>query len=68
VSALQFHSRRIAIARRAVRELSAFAEQRAAAARKRRAGVKFRPLSRREATEVVGADLLARLAAAAGRS
>jgi hypothetical protein len=54
--------------RAAVRELSSIAEQRAAAVRKRRAGTKFRPLSRREATEVVGADLLARLAAAGRRA
>jgi hypothetical protein len=68
VSAIQFHIRRIAMARRAVGELAALAEKRAAAARKRRAGTKYRALSNREATAVVGAELLARVAAAARRA
>jgi hypothetical protein len=66
VSAIQFHIRKIAMARRAVRELIAIAEQRAA--RGRAASRRFRPLSEAEAEEVVGPDLLARLAAAGRRA
>jgi hypothetical protein len=50
--------------RAAVRDLSAIAEQRVA--RRRAAERRFRPLSEREAEEVVGADLLATLAASVG--
>jgi hypothetical protein len=64
VPAIKFHIRRIAMARRAVRELTAIAERPAAtAARKRRAGVKFRALSEPEAEALVGTDLLAAVAA-----
>ena len=65
MSAIQFNIRRIAMARRTVRELNALAAKRAAAARKRRAGVKFRLLSQREAEMIVGTNLIAALAASA---
>jgi hypothetical protein len=64
VSAIQFHIRKIAMARRAVRELIAIAEQRAA--RGRVASRRFRPLAGAEAEAIVGTDLLAQVAAAAG--
>ena len=60
VSAIQFYIRRIAMARRAVKELTALAERRAA--RCRVASRRFRPLSEAEAEAIVGADFLARLA------
>jgi len=61
MSAIQFRIRKIAMARRAVRELAEIAAQRTARARPetRRTGVKFRPLTISETEEIVGADLLA---------
>jgi len=57
--------RRLALARRTIRELAALAEKRAAAVSRRNAGPRrFRPLSEREVADVVGADLLTRLATA----
>jgi hypothetical protein len=58
--------RRIAIARRAVRELVAIAEQRAAAADSKCAATSFRPLTDSETEALVGADLLATLAESVG--
>jgi hypothetical protein len=56
---------RIAAARRAVRELVAIAEQRAAAAESKSAVTGFRPLTDPEIEALVGAGLLATLAASA---
>jgi hypothetical protein len=59
---------RINMARRAVREIIAIAEQRAARARPNPRRCTFRPLSEGEAEAIVGAELLAQVAASAGRS
>jgi hypothetical protein len=56
---------RIAALRRAVAELALIAEQRAAQAEGRRAPPSFRALDDSEAKEIVGADLITALAAAA---
>jgi hypothetical protein len=52
-----FH--RIAVARRAVKELTAVAEKRAAQAVQSRATATFRPLA--EAEAIIGAEVLAKL-------
>jgi hypothetical protein len=59
---------RLNVARRAVRELTAIAEKRAAQAAKSRATATFRPLAEAEAEAIVGAELLALVAASARRS
>jgi len=58
---------RIAALRRAVVELALIAEQRAALAEGRRAPPSFRALTGSETLEVVGAYLLAQVAAVADR-
>jgi hypothetical protein len=55
-----------AVARRAVKRLAAIATARAAEASPR-AGPSFRPLTESEAEAIVGAELLAQVAAGAGR-
>jgi len=62
VSALQFHIRRIAMARRALKELAAIAERRAAAAQRPRKLWRVQVLSDDEAEAIVGTDLLAQVA------
>jgi hypothetical protein len=59
---------RIAMARRAVRELTAIAERRAAGAESISSAPSFRPLAEAEAEDLLGADLLAQVAASARRS
>jgi hypothetical protein len=67
MSALRFHFHRIAIACRAVKELAAHAERRAAGAERSRKARSVRPLAKSEAEAIVGRELLAAVATAAER-
>jgi len=67
VSAIQFHARKLAMARRAVKELAARRNARgcgAETARRRDVSATFR----RRGRGIVGVDLIARLAAAVRRA
>ena len=59
---------RIALIRREVKQLAAIAEKRAAEAESSRAAPRFRPLTETETETILGADLLAAVAAGTART